>query len=113
VSLGNFLNDLVDLAQGSITVNPWVSVDKNNQATYGAAVIYECQVGGPVKFMHRESGQQRVSGQTLYVFTADQLSAKDKITMQAGFDGSVTPKVAQIDRQSDELGFCYSVIYLG
>jgi hypothetical protein len=113
MSLGLFLNDLVDFAQGSITVNPWVSVDKNNQATYGAAVTYDCQVGGPVKFMHRESAQERVSSQTLYVFTADQLSSKDKITMQAGFDGSLTPKIAQIDRQSDEQGFCYTVIYLG
>ncbi len=113
MSLGLFLNDLVDLAQGSITVSPWASVDKNNQATYAAAVTYDCQIGGPVRFMHRESAQQMVSGQTLYVLTADQISAKDKITLPAGFDGSTTPKVLQVDRQSDEQGFCYTVIYLG
>jgi hypothetical protein len=111
--MSQFLNDLIDLAAGEITVSPWIGVDVHNQATYGAATTYTTQVGGPVKFMHRESAQQRVSSQTLYVFTADQLSAKDKITMQAGFDGTMTPKVAQIDRQSDEQGFCYSVIYLG
>jgi hypothetical protein len=113
MSLGQFLNDLVDLAAGEITVSPYVSVDAHNQATYGAPVTYTVQMGGPVRFMHRESAQMRVSSQTLYIFTPDQISAKDKITLPAGYDGTTTPKVAQIDRQSDELGFCYTVIYLG
>jgi hypothetical protein len=63
--------------------------------------------------MHRESAQERVSSQTLYVFSAAEFSAKDKITMPAGFDGTTTPKIAQIDRQSDEQGFAYTVFYLG
>lgn len=113
MSLGQFLDDLVDLAAGSITVAPWVSVDAHNQATYGTPVPYAAQVGGPVKFLHRESAQERVSSQTLYVFTPNQISAKDQITMSAGYDGTVTPKILQVDRQSDELGFCYSAIYLG
>ena len=111
--MSQFLNDLVDLAAGEITVAAWVSVDSHNQATYAAAVAYTVQIGGPVRFMHRESAQIRVSSQTLYIFSADQISAKDKITLPAGYDGATTPKVAQIDRQSDEQGFCFTVIYLG
>ncbi len=114
MSLGAFLNDLVDLTGGStITWAPWVSVDKNNQASYGAAVTYAAQLGGPVRYMHRESAQERISSQTLYLFTADQLSAKDQVTLPAGYDGTTTPKIAQIDRVTDELGFCYTTVFLG
>ena len=113
MSLGAFLNDLVDLAVGTITISPWLSVDKNNQASYGTAVPYSAQIGGPVKFMHRASAQERISSQTLYVFSADQISARDQVTLPAGYDGTTTPKIAQVDRQTDELGFCFSVVYLG
>ena len=113
-TVGQFLDDLIDLAAGTTaTFAPVTSVDKNNQATYGTAVAYTVQIGGPVKYMHRESAQERTSSQTLYCFTPNSISAKDKVTLPAGYDGTVNPKIAQVDRQSDELGFCYTVIYLG
>lgn len=115
MSLGQFLDDLVDLTAGSeVTFTPVTAVDKNNQPTaYGTPSVYATQVGGPVKYMHRESAQERTSSQTLYVFTPNSISAKDKVTMPAGYDGTTAPKIAQVDRQSDELGFCYTVVYLG
>ena len=108
-----FLDDLVDFAQSTVTISPWASVDKNNQATYGAAVSYVAQVGGPVRFMHRESAQERISSQTVYLFTASSISARDQVTLPSGYDGTTTPKILQVDRQSDELGFCYTILYLG
>ena len=115
MSVGQFLDDLIDLAAGTTAIfTPVATVDKNNQpATYGTPATYTVQIGGPVKYMHRESAQERTSSQTLYVFTPNSISAKDKVTLPAGYDGTTTPKIAQVDRQSDELGFCYTVIYLG
>lgn len=115
MSLGQFLDDLVDLTAGTtVTFTPVTAVDKNNQpTTLGTPVAYATQIGGPVKYMHRESAQERTSSQTLYVFTPNSISAKDKVTMPAGYDGTTSPKIAQVDRVSDELGFCYTTIYLG
>lgn len=115
MSLGQFLDDLVDLTAGAtVTFTPVATVDKNNQpATFGAPVAYATQIGGPVKFMHRESNQEMTSSQTLYVFTPNSISALDKVTMPAGYDGTTNPKIAQVDRVSDEIGFCYTIVYLG
>ena len=115
MSLGQFLDDLVDLtADTTVTFTPVATVDKNNQpATYGTAVAYATQIGGPVKYMHRESAQERTSSQTLYVFTSNSISAKDKVTLPSGYDGTTSPKIAQVDRVSDELGFNHTVVYLG
>ena len=113
--IGQFLEDLVDLTAGTmVTFTPIVAVDKFNQpTTLGTPASYAVQIGGPVKYMHRESAQERVSSQTLYVFTPNSISAKDVVTMPAGYDGTTAPKIAQVDRKSDELGFCYTAIYLG
>ena len=83
MSLGQFLDDLVDLAAGAtVTFTPVATVDKNNQAaTLGAPVAYTTYVAGPVKFMHRESAQEKVSSQTLYVFTPNAIAATDVVTM--------------------------------
>ena len=115
MSLGQFLDDLVDLAAGTtVTFTPVLTIDKNNQpATYGTPAIYATQIGGPVKFMHRESNQERTSSQTLYVFTPNAIAATDKITMPAGYQGTLNPKILQVDRKSDELGFCYTTVFLG
>ena len=114
MSLGPFLADLVDLTDSiTVTIAPWASVDKNNQASYGAPVTVACYIGGPVKFMHRASAQERVSSQTLYVFDNGQFSARDQVTLPAGYDGTTTPKIAQVDRLTDEQGFCFSTLYLG
>jgi hypothetical protein len=115
MSLGQFLDDLVDLTAGTTAVfTPVTAVDKNNQpSAYGAPTTYAVQVGGPVKYMHRLSAQEKVSSQTLYIFTPNSISAKDIITMPSGYEGTTTPKIAQVDRKSDELGFCYTVVYLG
>ena|ERR1700733_8579445 len=112
-ALSAFLADLSDLAPSTITYAPEVSLDLHNQSTYGAAVSYQCLIAGPVKYLHRVSAQERVSSQTIYVFSNDPLSARSQITLPAGYDGTTTPKIAQVDRQSDETGFCFSVIYLG
>lgn len=115
MSLGQFLDDLVDLTAGTtVTFTPVTAVDKNNQpTTYGSPVAHATQVGGPVKFMHRESNSEMTSSQTLYVFTPNSISALDKVTMPAGYGGTLNPKIAQVDRVSDELGFCYTTVYLG
>ena len=115
MSLGQFLDDLVDLAAGvTVTFTPVATVDKNNQAaSYGAAVAYTTYVAGPVKFMHRESAQEKVSSQTLYVFTPNAIATTDVVTMPSGYQGTTSPKIDQVDRKSDELGFCYTVVYLG
>ena len=112
--MGVFLDDLRDLASATITVAPFVSADKNNQASYGTAVSYAAYVAGPVKYAHRLSATERISSQTLYIFSPNAVSAKDQITMPVGYDSSVmTPLVAQVDRVEDELGFCFTVIYFG
>ena len=113
MSLGQFMQDLQDLAPSQIALAGETSVDLHNQSTYGAPVTYSCLIAGPVKFLHRLSGQERVSSQTIYVFSADQLSARAQLTLPPGYDGTLTPKIAQIDRQTDEQGFAFSVLYLG
>jgi len=114
MTLSQFLGDLVDLAGSTITIEPWASVDAYNQPSYAAVVSYSAQIGGPVKYTHRESAQERISTQTLYVFTADQISARDRLTLPIGYDATVrTPKIDQVDRVTDELGFSHSVLYLG
>lgn len=114
MSLGQFLDDLVDLAGSTITIEPYASVNADNEATYAAVVSYSAQIGGPVKYMHRESAQERVSSQTIYVFTTDQISARDRLTLPIGYDATVrTPRIQQVDRVTDELGFVYSVLFLG
>ena len=115
MSLGQFLDDLVDLAAGAtVTFTPVATVDKNNQAaTYGAAVAYTTYVAGPVKFMHRESAQEKVSSQTLYVFTPNAIATTDVVTLPSGYQGTTSPKIAQVDRKRDELGFVYTIVYLG
>lgn len=114
MSLGQFLDDLVDLTGGTtVTFTPVTAVDKNNQpTTFGSPTAYAVQLGGPVKFMHRESAQEVVSSQTLYVFTPNAISTTDKVTLPAGYNGTVNPKIAQVDRITDELGFCFTTVYL-
>ena len=114
MSMGQFLQDLQDLAASTITIAPWASVDKSNQASYNSAVSYIAQISGPVEFFHRESGQKRISTQTVYVFSDAAISARDKLTLPPGYDASVTtPKILQVERKTDELGFCYTVLFLG
>lgn len=115
MSLGQFLDDLVDMTAGTqVTFTPVATVDKNNQAaTFGAPVTYSVQVGGPVKYMHRESATEKTSSQTLYVFTPNSIAATDVVTMPAGYEGTTNPKIDQVDRVSDELGFCFTTIHLG
>ncbi len=115
MSLGQFLDDLVDLTAGTqVTFTPVLTVDKNNQAaTFGSPASYYTQIGGPVRYQHRESNQELTSSQTLYVFTPNAIAATDKITMPAGYEGTLNPKIMQVDRKSDELGFCYTTIFLG
>jgi hypothetical protein len=50
----------------------------------------------------------------VYVFSDAAISARDKLTLPAGYDASVTtPKILQVERKTDELGFCYTVLFLG
>lgn len=112
--LNQFLDDLVDLAGGTtITIESWATHGTHNQPTYGSPVSYTAQVSGPVKYWHRDSQQERVSLQTVVIFSAAEFSTRDRITLPAGYDVvTTTPKIAQVDRVTDEQGFCFSTLYL-
>lgn len=111
---GLFFRQLVDLFAQTVTIAAAsTGTDAYGKPTYGSATTYQAAIQGPVKFLHAQTNQERVSEMTIYVFSTSTISARDKLTLPAGYDGSATPPIMQVERLADETGQIGSALYLG
>lgn len=109
--------DLEELMPHTITIEDVAGRNANGEPNaWAAAIQVKCSIQGPVKFMHRATNQQLVSAQTLYCSGAAALTTFQpdaRLTLPAGFLGTTTPVILQVDRESDNDGFYNHTIYLG
>lgn len=97
------VNVFSPLMRNSVTVEPFASYDAYGNASYGAAVHYECAVVGKMEKVIGLDGQEVPSRQTIYLKSGKTMRPEDRVTLSTGDVGSteayaINPTIISIGR---------------
>jgi hypothetical protein len=103
---------LEDLAQQTITFEPWVGATSYGDAVYGDPVVLNCRIEGRVRMIRSVEGIEMVSTTTIYLIGYDQphVSPRDRITLPTPpFESPEprTPPILAVWNTPDETGRTY------
>ncbi len=99
-----------NLAADTVTVEPYVSQNKNGEAIYGTAVSYPAHIKGEIKRVTDLNGNERISSVQAYLIGAPVVTPRDRVTLPVRFVPRV-PEVLAIGSRSDQYGPHHTVIY--
>lgn len=106
---------LRDLMQDTVTIEPFASVNVNQEDSYGASVSYTCRVVGKRKIIRKLDGQEAVSMAQVYLDRLATVDPRDRITLPSRF-AMRTPAILSVEMLPDEDGTsgsgAHSVVYL-
>lgn len=101
-----FADDFLDMMPSSISVGVFGGRSDDGTPIYATPVSYRCYIDNNVRNTIGGDGQLVAARGTVYVDTADVISANDQVTFP---DGSV-PVILNVNQLSDETGPCGTVI---
>lgn len=101
----------------TVSIEAVTGRDRYANKTYGTAVTYYARVVGKRKQVLDAQGQQVVSSQTCYLYTADNILPDARVTLSTADVGSteswaINPPILATGRFPDEQGQHHSVLYL-
>lgn len=83
---------LDDLLTHTVTTEPQTAIDVDGKPTYGAAVSHKAKIVLRTRYVRAADGRQIAGRGTVYLKTPAAVpSAKDRLTMPAGFEPLVPP----------------------
>lgn len=105
---GSFLN----LMPYTLIVETNATIDTYGNRTYQSCANYRCAIQGPSKFLFRQTNQERVSTQTIYIGSAASITTQDRVTLPNTFE-ILQPPILEVIRESNGLGADYTKVLLG
>ena len=101
----------------SVSIKPFSSYDDTGEASYGAAVVYQCAVVGEMKLVRDANGQEAPSRQQIYLMSNAAIRPEDYITLSTGDVGStesyaINPKIMAVGRYPFTAGQFVTTVHL-
>lgn len=97
------LNVFSPLMTQRVSIAPRASDDVYGQASYGAAVSYQCAVVGEQRMVQTDNGREVPSSQSVYLMSNAPIRPEDQITLSTGDAGSTEsfalhPRIVAVSR---------------
>ena len=103
--------DFFNTLNQSITITPYTGVDEDGEVSFGNDVTYNrCRVTYQTRTFRAASDSVEVLGSQIYVWTEDEISSDDKLTLSDG----TSPEILSVIRVHDDDGtYYYTLIDAG
>ena len=99
---------LAALAPHTVQIAPRSGQNEFGEDTFGADVAYSCLIEKKPRMVRTATGEEAVSGATIYLTSAPSLTVDDKVTLSDG----TQPAILSIGTYPNTSGDYFSVIYL-
>lgn len=113
MSTTSFVQDLYDLFERTVTIEPFVSQTATGKPTYGTGVSY------PARIILKDVGIRMLDGTVIigkgrvYLPGVYTVTTRDRVTLPAGILSPSQPPILSVSVSDDETAGCFTTLVIG
>jgi hypothetical protein len=111
--VSNFINDLLDLFDRTVTIAPYASQTIAGKPSYGTAVSYKARIMMKDVGVRTLEGTMVIGRGKIYLPQVVAATVRDRLTVPVDLPGDANPPILSVSTVDDEFGGSYTVLVIG
>lgn len=99
----------LDMMPSTVQVAAWTAYDSYGRPSYAADVAYRARIVDKRRLLRDNAGVQRLAVATIYLFSANRIDPRSRITLPDG----TQPTILAAESFPDQDGDHHTVLYVG